>query len=97
MDFVDVGASIAYSPDFYYEIGDAVYTSFSAGIPLGENFGLDAGVGFSSFEEGNDSYTDYSIGLTTSLEGFDLDFRFIDTSGLDGNDESFVVSISRAL
>lgn len=97
-DFVEVGASFAYSPDFYLESGNSLYSNFSAGIPLGESFGLDASVGFSDFyDSGNDSYTDYSIGLTTSLEGFDFDFRLIDTSGLDGNDESFVVTVSRAL
>ncbi len=97
-DFIEVGASFAYSPDFYLESGNSLYSNFSAGIPLGESFGLDASVGFSDFyDSGNDNYTDYSIGLTTALEGFDFDFRLIDTSGLDGNDESFVLTVSRAL
>ncbi len=96
---IDVGASYAYSPEFYGESGAAGYTNFSAGIPLGESFGLDASVGFSDFyDDGGDSYTDYSIGITTSIEDYvDLDFRFIDTSGLDGNDESFVITVSRGL
>ena len=41
-------------------------------------------------------YTDYSLGLTTSFEGFDLDFRFIGTDS-DAIDEYFVVSIGRSL
>ncbi|WP_084397838.1 TorF family putative porin [Henriciella aquimarina] len=97
-EFVDVGASIAYSPEFYGETGDAFYYSASAGIPLGEYFGVDASVGYSSGDEdeGFTDYTDWSIGLTTSVEGFDFDFRYIDTD-LDSVDESFVVSVSRAL
>lgn len=97
-EFVNVGASIAYSPDFYLETGDAFYYNATAGIPLGESFGLDASIGYSAGDEdeGFVDYSDWSIGLTTSLEGFDFDFRYIDTD-LDGLDEYFVVSVSRAL
>lgn len=94
---LEVGASLAYSPDFYLEVGDAFYWSASAGIPLGESFGLDATIGYSDFSDLNGAdYTDWSLGLTTSVEGFDLDFRYIGTD-VDGNDDSFVVSVSRAL
>lgn len=98
---LEVGASIAYSPDFYFESGQSLYTSVSAGVPLGESFGIDATLGYSEFLDDDDcpdcSYGDYSIGVTTGFEGFDLDFRYIDTFDLDGNDEKFVVSISRSL
>ncbi|MEM0985929.1 MAG: TorF family putative porin [Pseudomonadota bacterium] len=100
-DILDVGASVAFSPDFYLETGQALYISGSAGIPLGENFGLDGTVGFSEFLDSDDcpgcDYADFSIGLTTSAAGFDFDARFIDTIDLNGNDESFVVSVSRSL
>ena len=99
---VDVGASIAYSPEFYYESGGAIYYSAYAGLPLGESgFGVDASVGFSSFLDDDDcpdcDYGDYSLGVTTEFAGFGLDFRFIDTFDLDDNDEKFVVSISRSM
>ena len=75
-EFVEVGASVAYSPDFYLESGDAFYWAASAGIPLGESFGLDATIGYSDFQDlSGADYTDWSIGLTTALEGFDFDFR----------------------
>lgn len=97
-EFLDVGASVAYSPEFYYETGQAFYYAASAGIPLGEMFGLDATVGYSSGDEdeGFTDYTDYSVGLTTSYEGFDFDLRFIDTD-LDDSDEKFVFTVSRAM
>jgi len=100
-EVLDVGASVAYSPDFYLESGQALYFNASAGIPLGEQFGLDASIGYSEFLDDDDcpdcSYGDFSVGLTTSAAGFDFDARFIDTFDLDGNDESFVVSVSRSL
>lgn len=97
-EFLDVGASVAYSPEFYGETGQAFYYAASAGVPLGEFFGVDATVGYSSGDEdeGFTDYTDWSVGLTTSVAGFDLDFRYIDTD-LDAVEESFVVSVSRAL
>jgi len=96
---VELGASYAYSPEFYGETGAAGYSQVTAGVSLSENFGLDGAVGFSDFyDNGNDSYADYSIGVTTSFRDyFDLDFRAIATSGLDGNDDKFVVTLSRSL
>jgi len=96
---VELGASYAYSPEFYGETGAAGYSKVTASVPLGENFAVDASAGFSDFyDSGNDSYSDYSIGVTTSVKDyFDLDFRVIATEGLSGNDESFVVTVSRAL
>lgn len=100
-DTVDLGFSVAYSPDFYYESGSALYYSASVGTALGEYFGIDASLGYSTFLDDDDcadcDYGDYSVGVTTAFEGFDLDFRYIDTFDLDGNDEKFVVSVSRAL
>lgn len=107
---VDVGAGFAYSPDFYLESGASVYYSAFAGIPLGENFGVDATIGLQTFLDDDDcmdcDYMDYSIGLTTEFEGFGLDFRLIGSDGdgvegLDGDGgpagERFVVSVSRSM
>ncbi|MEO0608081.1 MAG: TorF family putative porin [Pseudomonadota bacterium] len=102
LGMVDVGASVAYSPEFYAETGPALYWAASAGVPLGENFGVDVSVGYSDAQDdvmdgGFEDYTDYSIGLTTSVADMvDLDFRYIDTD-LDGGDEAFVVTVSRSL
>lgn len=109
-DSLEVGASVAYSPDFYLESGQAVYTQFTAGIPLSDAFGVDASLGFQEFLDDDDcdecGYIDYSIGLTTELEGFGLDFRFIGSDGdgvegLDGDGgpagERFVVTVSRSM
>ena len=107
---IDVGASIAYSPDYYLETGGTIYTSASAGVPLGENFGVDASIGFLTFLDDDDcpecDYLDYSIGVTTSAAGFDFDFRLIGSDGdgvegLDGDGgpagERFVISVGRSM
>ncbi|MEO0548951.1 MAG: TorF family putative porin [Pseudomonadota bacterium] len=94
----DVGASYAYSPEFYLETGAAGYLSGSIGTALGDNFGIDATVGYSdSYDDMFDAYTDFSIGLTTSFEDYvDLDFRYISTD-VDDNDEAFVITVSRSM
>ncbi|MEO0785272.1 MAG: TorF family putative porin [Pseudomonadota bacterium] len=108
---LDVGASLAFSPEYYFETGQTIYTSIYAGLPLGDaGFAIDASLGFLSFLDDDDcmdcDYLDYSIGVTTAFEGFDLDFRLIgsDGDGVDGLDddggpagERFVVSISRSM
>ena len=97
-EFLDIGASIAYSPEFYYETGQAFYYALSAGVPLGESFGLDATLGYSAGDEdeGFVDYTDYSVGLTTSAEGFDFDLRYVGTD-LDDDDGSIIFTIARAM
>lgn len=94
----DLGASYAYSPEFYGESGTAGYLALSAGTALGENFGVDVSYGYSDFYDLEDaSYSDYSVGLTTSITDIvDLDFRFIGTD-LDDDDGTFVVTVSRSL
>lgn len=98
LGIVDVGLSYAYSPEFYGESGTAGYFNASAGLPLGDNFGVDASVGFSEFYDLDDAnYTDFSVGVTTSVADYvDLDFRFIGTD-LDDDDGSFVITVSRSL
>lgn len=95
---IDVGASYAYSPEFYGESGTAGYLNLTAGTALGENFGVDVSYGYSDFYDLEDaSYSDFSIGVTTSVEDyFDLDFRYIGTD-LDDDDGSLVITISRSL
>jgi len=102
-EFVDgwtVGASYAYSPEFYAETGAAGYTKLTSGYQFTDMVGADVSAGFQDFYDRGqgDSYSDYSIGLGVSIPDWvDLDFRAITTEGLDGNDDSFVVTISRSL
>lgn len=99
---VEVGGSVAYSPDFYGEIGDAFYYQLTAAIDLSEQtgiegFGIDGGYGFSRFDDDmlGDDYDDWNIGVTASFFGLDFDLRYFDTTGLSGNDESVAFTVSK--
>ncbi|MEM1138958.1 MAG: TorF family putative porin [Pseudomonadota bacterium] len=100
-EFLDVGVSVAYSDDFYLESGESFYTNLTAGVPLGKYFGLDGSYGISTFDEdGTDDYEDYSVGLTTSAYGLDLDLRYIGTSGVEGDpsaaDDTVVFTVGKS-
>ena len=60
---------------------------------------MDVHYGVSRFdnEQLNDNYGDYNVGVTSSLDWFDLDVRFWDTFDRDiqGDDQTVVLSISR--
>lgn len=98
---LEVGASIAYSPEFYGEIGQSLYYLASASYPVAENISLDATYGVSSFEEdeGGQDYQDYSIGTTYSCPKTGLDFglAFYGTTALDDNTETVVFSVAKSM
>lgn len=87
-DTFTLHAMYAYSPDFFFESGDANYIKgdITANLPYG--FSLNAGFGYQDVEGDNAafvggagwSYTHWEIGLGKSLAGFDFDLRYHDTS-----------------
>jgi len=103
INILTVGASVAYSPDFYGEVGDAFYYQLTAGIDLSEQtgiegFGIDGGYGFSRFDNDMlaDDYDDWNIGITASFLGLDFDIRYFDTTGISGgDDDSFAFTVSK--
>jgi len=82
LEVIELGAGVAYSPDFYAETGNAWYFSGEAAVPLPEDWSISATVGYSDIEEA-DNYTDYSIGISKSAWGLDFDLRYHGTSGAD--------------
>jgi uncharacterized protein (TIGR02001 family) len=77
-------AYVHYTPDFFGDTGDAVYYFGDIGIPLPKNLSLGFHVGRFEFDEGIEvvglpDYTDWKIGLTVAVLGFDLEFAYIDT------------------
>ncbi len=101
----EVGGSVAYSPDFYGEIGDAFYYQFTAGLDLSEfteidGLGIDGAYGFSRFDDDSlgDDYDDFNIGITFSAFGLDFDARYSDTTGRSGaDDDTFAFTVSKTL
>lgn len=97
-EMVDVGVKASFSPDFYASTGDAWYTEVSADVPVTDMFSVGGHLGWNTFKESAmDDYMDWNIGLTTSLEGFDIDLRFYDVAKLTGaSDGEFVIAVSRS-
>lgn len=86
-----LSAKVSYSPDFFAESGDALYSE--GGLDLEFPYGIALGlhVGHQEIEDndvfGTPDYTDWRIGLAKEVLGFTLDVSYFDTD-LD-EDECF--------
>lgn len=75
---------------------ESFYVEGSAGYSLTDDLGIDATIGNYSFDGGGD-YTTFSVGATLATAvGLDLDFRYW-TTDIDGNDDTFVFTVAKAL
>jgi len=106
---VTVGAS--YSPDYFAETGKFGYFSADYSWGFAENYSLDLHVAYNLFEDedflsnGQDSYVDFSVGVSTSY--WDLDWSAavvgtdLDKDDYFGEDDlvepMVVVSVSKSL
>lgn len=97
-----LGASVNYSPDFQAESGSAWYLNGNVKIPLGKYVDLGAAIGRQYIDKnanfGVPDYTDYKVGLSTLLAGFNLEAAYVDTSLSTiqcGNCGRFVFTVSR--
>jgi len=100
---LELGVKVSYSPDFYGEIGDAFYYQLTAAIDLSEQTGIDGlsisgGYGLSRFDNDmlGDDYDDWNVGVSVTVVGLDLDLRYYDTTGLPGNDDAVVFTVSKS-
>ena len=99
-----------YSDDYYGESDEFFYYYADYSLGFAENFSLDLHVGYNDLEQdggflssSEDSYTDYSVGLTWSVIGVDLGAAYVGTT-LDEEDVAFtdwaedtvVVSIAKS-
>lgn len=99
-------ASVNYSPEYFGESGDAQYYALNVDVPLMKDLSLSAHVGRQEIDDndafGFDDYTDWSLGLNYTLEGFDMFVQYIDTDldetedCADGCEERIVFGISRS-
>lgn len=79
-----VTAYVQYTPEFFGDTGDAVYFWGDIGVPLPKGVSLGLHVGRFEFDEGIavvglPDYTDWKVGVTVPVLGFDLEFAYIDT------------------
>jgi uncharacterized protein (TIGR02001 family) len=111
----DISGKISYSPDYFAETGTGFYYEAAAGFALPVDFGLSAHVGYQTIDEGaasqkgffsseEDSYLDWSLGITKSISGVDLGLTYVDTDLDDTDcfsssicDSTVVFTVSKAL
>lgn len=101
-----------YSPEFFFETGDAGYIDATANLSLPADFGLLLHAGHQSIDEnanfGTPDYLDYRIGVNKKLAGFGFDLSYIDTNidddecfagtaNTDFCDGTVVFTVSRSL
>ncbi len=105
-EMFSVSASFNYSPDYFASSDDAEYYALAVDVPLPHEFTLSAHVGRQEIDDnaafGVEDYTDWSVGLGYTLEGFDMSLTYVDTDldepseCADGCDGRAIFSISRS-
>lgn len=97
MDFNGFRAAYWFTNDYAGSDADLHYTELNYSYELAENWSLDLHYGYNFGDaiddgEGFDSYSDYSVGVSTEIEGFALSLAWLDND-LSGdykvNDGSF--------
>jgi len=80
---VSAGLTFNYSPDFY-GADDAVYWDLGLEIPLTKKITAAIHYGVTDYDDDarGDDYDDWSLGLSTEVNGVGLDLSYIDTSGV---------------
>ena len=101
-----VTGGLAYSGDFFGSTGDSLYANVGVDVPLPNDFTLGLHYGNQDIDDVDD-YSDWSIGLSKSLGGFDFALNYHDTDidEDDANaaateklsDDRFVFTISKSL
>lgn len=83
-DTFSVHSMYAYSPDFFYESGDAHYIKGDVTANLPNGFSLNAGYGYQDVEGWGGStgwdYTHWDVSISKDLAGFNLSLMYSDTS-----------------
>ncbi len=113
---VSLSGTISYSDDYFGESGNSFYYDLGASFGLPQDFTLSAHYGYQTIDDGEitkagffssneDSYSDWSIGVSRSYMDLDFDLSYIDTD-LDNDDDCFganacegtlVFSVSKSL
>lgn len=92
--------SSEFSRDPKHETFDGLYFSGGLSVPVGDNFSIDANVGYYDVDPAfGDDYTDWNIGATYSFEWFDTDLCYFDTDVSNCTnvcDSRVVVTVSRS-
>ncbi len=113
---VSLSGTISYSSDYYGESGKSFYYDAGASYALPQDFTLSAHYGYQTIDDGaitkagffsslEDSYSDWSIGVSKSYMHLDFDLSYIDTDldndkdcyGANACEGTLVFSVSKSL
>ncbi len=76
-------AAVNYSPNYFADSDGAQYYALGIDVPLPADFTLSGHAGYQNIDDnaafGVPDYTDWSVGLSYTLEGFDLSLQYVDT------------------
>ena len=84
-DFGIFSASFAayYSPNYFADSGDGVYLSHDVSVPIWKSLALNLHYGHQWIEKnanfGTPDYSDYSVGFSATVLGFDTSLSWTDT------------------
>ncbi len=105
-DFMSASIGVNYSPDYFNESGDSLYTHLGVDVPLPNNFTLSGGVGYQEIDDnasfGVPDYTDWNVTLGYDWKDINLFVSYHDTDldepgeCADGCDARVVFGISTA-
>jgi len=80
---VNTTVGLNYSPEYFGDSGDALYTHFDIEAPLPNNFTLSAGIGHQSIDDnaafGVPDYTDWNVALGYDWDKFNVSLTYHDT------------------
>ena len=112
---VGLSGTVSWSDDYFGESGTAFYYDLGASYGLPYDISLSAHFGYQTIDDGSvndagffssdeDSYKDWSIGVSKSFMGVDFDLSYIDTNLGSSDcfdskicDDTFVFSVSKSL
>jgi len=90
-----LGAALYYSPEFFAETGDALYTELNGAYAVTDQVSVSAAFGAQDIDAGVD-YETWNLGASLTTLGLKFDLRYHETD-ISGLDEVVSVSISRSM
>ncbi|MFT6288891.1 MAG: hypothetical protein ACJA09_003657 [Alcanivorax sp.] len=107
----NLAVGVAYSDDYYAETDTFMYYYVDYSLPINDTISIDFHVGYNDLEENggylssdDDSFIDYSVGITASWVAVDWTLAYVGTDldkedvfGTDWGDDQLVFTISKSM
>lgn len=97
MDLTDqfsVGATFAYTPEYFGESGDGTYWEVNGGFNIDDATSITAAFGVQDIDFASDSYSTWNVAFNHTMHGFNVGLMYSDTE--DAFDNGYVGDPSNA-